>query len=234
MDPRLRGDDSAEIHAAHFAPSPGSASPSGMTVNFGYQARSSASACFLPLDARRFFAGFFSACFSTSRERRSCRRLRTAASSGLREDRSSRSCVSISLLDVQEQAAVEVAGEDLRMHVAFAADARRVAEARGDLLDGLADVLLGLGLVVEFLEFRQGERRQHGAGPGAEILGRDLAPGDLLQIGVHVRRGDRMLLAVIVDILEQVLARQVLAGLDDSGDAPVLDLQVSRSCRSCP
>ena len=34
-DPRLRGDDSVEIHAAHLAPSPGTTSPSGMIANIG-------------------------------------------------------------------------------------------------------------------------------------------------------------------------------------------------------
>ena len=70
---------------------------------------------------------------------------------------------------------------------------------------------------------RQG--RQHRAGPGAEILGRDVAAGDLLQVGVHVGRGDVFALAVLVHVLEQVLAGQFLAGLDDLGDAPVLQLQ---------
>ena len=38
----------------------------------------------------------------------------------------------------------------------------------------------------------------------------------------------RLLLAVLVEILEQVLPGQVLAGLDDLGDATVLDLELPR------
>ena len=53
----------------------------------------------------------------------------TAASSGLRDGRSSRSSVSISSLISRSRLAVDVAGEDLRMDIALAADASACCRA---------------------------------------------------------------------------------------------------------
>ena len=47
--------------------------------------------------------------------------------------------------------------------------------------------------------------------------------GDLAQVGVHVVGGDVVRLAVVVDVLEQLLAGQVLAAPDDRRQAPVAD-----------
>src|SRR6476659_2117026 len=107
------------------------------------------------------------------------------------------------------------------MDVAFATDGRGVAKPCGYLLDGIADVALGAGLAVEFLKFLQGHRGEHGAVPGAEILGGDILAADLAQVSIDVRRRDVAILSLIVDILEELLAGQILARPDDLGDAPV-------------
>jgi hypothetical protein len=39
----------------------------------------------------------------------------------------------------------------------------------------------------------------------------------VISFSVHVTRGDVLRLPVIVDVLQQLLARQFLAGLDDLG-----------------
>ena len=76
------------------------------------------------------------------------------------------------------------------MDIAAAADRRRVAEMRGDLLDGVDDRLLALGVAVELLELAQRLGGEMGGRPGAEILGGDVLAGDLAQIVVDVGRVD--------------------------------------------
>ena len=63
-----------------------------------------------------------------------------------------------------------------------------------------------------------------GRRPGAEILRRDVLAGDLAQIIVHVGRVDVAPLALLVDVLEQLVARQVAAILDDAGEPAVVDV----------
>ena len=46
--------------------------------------------------------------------------------------------------------------------------------------------------------------------PGAEVLGGEVLAHGLAQVGVDIVRADRLHLALVIDILEQVLPRQVL------------------------
>src|SRR5690606_3677264 len=62
--------------------------------------------------------------------------------------------------------------------------------------------------------------------PGAEMLGRETLAGVLADIVVDVLRIDRTAVAVLVDILEQLLARQFLDGAHDARDAAVRELQL--------
>ncbi|GAV37054.1 hypothetical protein ROTAS13_04747 [Roseomonas sp. TAS13] len=107
------------------------------------------------------------------------------------------------------------------MDVAFAAHGRRVAQAPGDPLDGRADVAPAHRLAVEALELPQGQRRHHRSSPGAEVLGRDVPPGDLPQVVVHILGPDGMCLPVLVPVGEEFLPRQILAGPDHPRDPPV-------------
>src|SRR6476646_9214339 len=108
------------------------------------------------------------------------------------------------------------------MDIAAAADRGRVAEMRGDLLDGIDDRLLALGVAVELLELPQGLGGQVGRGPGAEILGGNVLAGDLAEVGVDVVRVDGAPLTLVVDVLEQLVSRNVAAILDDAGEAAVV------------
>jgi len=66
--------------------------------------------------------------------------------------------------------------------------------------------------------------RQHGPDPGSEILGGHVLPAaDLLQVVVDVPGIHRLAPALVVQILEQLLARQRLAVLHDSRDPAVGD-----------
>ena len=109
------------------------------------------------------------------------------------------------------------------MHVAFSANRRCVAEAGRDACDGGAHIPFRMRRTVEALDLPQRQRRQDGSRPGAKILGGDVLSGDLPEIRVHIGRGDILLRAVVIDILQELLAGQLLAGLDDLGDAAVLD-----------
>jgi hypothetical protein len=51
-------------------------------------------------------------------------------------------------------------------------------------------------------------------------------PGDLLQVGIHVVRANAAWFAVLVQVLEQLLAGQVLAARHDARQARVRDFNV--------
>jgi hypothetical protein len=99
--------------------------------------------------------------------------------------------------------------------VALAAHGGGVAELGGDLLDRARHVALGGGFAIEALEFAERQRCQHRSRPGAEVLGRERLSRDLLQIGVDVRRIDRLPFAFLVDVLKEMLARDLLARAHD-------------------
>jgi hypothetical protein len=113
------------------------------------------------------------------RLRRFCSRVRTAASSGRKAARSSLNSFSTRFLGLEQQRALDVGRDDLRVDITFAANGRRVAEPRRHLLDGVADIALGAGLAVEFLELLQRHGSEHRAVPGSKVLGRDVLAADL-------------------------------------------------------
>lgn len=98
-------------------------------------------------------------------------------------------------------------------------------ETRRYRFDRLAHVALGRGGAVDLFIFGERDRGQHGAAPCPEILCRDLRAGNFLEIGVDVARADFALGTLFIQILEQVLARKILACLDDPGDTPVANAE---------
>ena len=57
----------------------------------------------------------------------------------------------------------------------------------------------------------------------AKVLRRDLSSGDLAQVLIDVAGIDALPMAIVIEILKQLLARQLLAVLHDAGDASVRD-----------
>src|SRR5687767_7821443 len=105
------------------------------------------------------------------------------------------------------------------MHVALAADGRRVAEAFGRRAHRRGDVR------VADAPFAPCERPRHEdrSRPGAEVLGRDLDAGELLEVGVHVGRVDALDGARVVHVLEQRLSGQLAATAHEARHALVVD-----------
>src|SRR5207249_7496352 len=58
----------------------------------------------------------------------------------------------------------------------------------------------------------------------AEILRGEFPPGDLSDVLVDVGRIDCLPVAGCVDVLEELVARQLLTAPDDGGHAPVVDV----------
>ena len=108
------------------------------------------------------------------------------------------------------------------MDVAPAGDGGRVPEPFGGLPHRLHDGALGRTTVG--LERPQRPVREHRARPGAEVLGREVVPADLAEVGVDVLGADVADLAGVVDVLEQVLTGKVLAARDDPAQPPVRHL----------
>ena len=115
--------------------------------------------------------------------------------------------------------------ENTGMDIAFATHGARVAEATGDSID---DLVRGEG---EFppgtgrLEGGEPQERLNRASPCAEVLRGERSACGRANVGVHVVRGDVAPLACVVDILEELLAGQILRSLDDPGDAAIRHLQ---------
>src|SRR4051812_19710378 len=124
----------------------------------------------------------------------------------------------------RQRTAVHVSGEDGRMNVGLAADRLRISETRRHAGDRRHHVALGFGLRLEAREPGQRLRGEHRAGPRAEVLGGEVVAADLAQIPVHVVGADRLALAVVVDVLEQFVAGEIAAGLDDLREARVVEL----------
>ena len=96
------------------------------------------------------------------------------------------------------------------MDVRCAADGTRVAEALGYSVDRGDDVRLHRGLALEGTALAQGACRQHRAPPGAEVFGGERLPGNLVQVGVDILGTDGTGIAVVVEVLEQMLAWEIL------------------------
>ncbi len=125
-----------------------------------------------------------------------------------------------------DQAAFEIGADNVRMDIALAADAGRIAQPLRDALDGGDDIFLRLTLAVGGFEGLQGRGRQHGAGPGAKVLGGEGLAGDIAQVAVDVAGAQLTHMTIGVDIFEQLLPFDVGAGAHHAGDAAVAELQV--------
>src|SRR5690606_26927651 len=62
---------------------------------------------------------------------------------------------------------------------------------------------------------------QRAAGPGAVILGGKIATGHFPEITVHVAGADGSALAVVAQVLEQLLSRQLHAAAHEPGQTPI-------------
>src|SRR5437868_6037259 len=102
------------------------------------------------------------------------------------------------------------------MDVTAAADCRRVAEMPGNPFDGASGGPLARCLAIDMRELAQCQGGQIGAGPGPEILSRDVLAGDLVQIEVDLSRADSVALARIVQVLEELVPREVTTRFDNS------------------
>ena len=114
--------------------------------------------------------------------------------------------------------------EHFRVDVALPADRRGVAEPRRHRGDRSPQTLVCFCGAAEAFQVLERNSSEHRAGPGPEILGGDVTSGDFAQIVVDVTRGHVLNRAAFIAILQQLLARQILAGADDFGDPAVLDL----------
>src|SRR6266852_387952 len=119
--------------------------------------------------------------------------------------------------------ALEIGAHQSGVNVVLAAHGARVAEALRHGVDRADHVALGFALALRRPHHEQLLRGEHRPRPGAKVLGGDIAAGDLAKIGVHVVRRDGLALAGGVDVLEKLVPRQVLALLNDAGEAPVGD-----------
>src|SRR4051812_21656336 len=109
------------------------------------------------------------------------------------------------------------------MDVVLPTDASSVAESLGSDIDGGDNVFFRLTLRFGRANRAQRLGDEHGAGPRPEILGRDLAAGDLLQIRVHVFGVDSLPFSFVVDVFEQLFATKLLTALDNAGNSLVGD-----------
>ena len=118
----------------------------------------------------------------------------------------------------------EIVFEDGGVDVALAADGGGVAEALGDLLDGFDDVAFGLRGGAGGLVGAEQDAGEDGACPGAEVLGGEVLLGDAAEVLVDVGGVDGVVVALAVEVLEELVAREVFAAADDFGEAAVVEV----------
>jgi len=102
------------------------------------------------------------------------------------------------------------------VYVALAADRWRVAQARGDLLDRRGERRVRRCRILVRKQRTDGE---NGARPRTEILGRELAAHHVADVLVNVVGIDVLDFRVLVDILEEALAGQLLYGAQHACEA---------------
>jgi hypothetical protein len=110
------------------------------------------------------------------------------------------------------------------MDVALAAHGGGVAETLRDPLNRTGDVALRFGLRLERPERPQCFSGQQRAGPRPKIFRREFIVGDVLEIVVDVGRVDDLPFTGFVDVLKQLVARQIAARLDDLRETAVLEI----------
>src|SRR5437867_858576 len=110
--------------------------------------------------------------------------------------------------------------DDGGMDVALAADRDRIAKVSGNLGELALDTPWfpggGLG--------GQGKSGEHGATPGAEVLGGELPAADLSQVLVDVGGIDDLRLALVVDVLEELVTGQLLTVTDHTGQPSIREV----------
>jgi hypothetical protein len=77
-----------------------------------------------------------------------------------------------------------------------------------------------------FLNSASAKRRQNGSRPSPKILGAEVLARDVLDVGVDAARIDGAGLSVVVQVLEELMARDLRAALHDRGYPLVLDAKL--------
>jgi hypothetical protein len=113
-----------------------------------------------------------------------------------------------------------------RVDVTLTAHRFSVAELLRHVLDGGADMALRLRGRVAPRHAPQRFRRLQRPRPGAEVLAGEIFAGDLLQVGVDVRRLDAAVFTGFIDILEKLVSGKVLHAAHDAGDLAVGQLDI--------
>src|SRR5205807_1544606 len=101
-----------------------------------------------------------------------------------------------------------------------------VAKPLGHLVDDAVDDPLLLGLAFGKLGPGKQRRRMDGAAPGAEMLGAEFGADSIAYVTVDVVGAQLAPLAILVEILEQLLSGNILGAAHDPGDAPVDQFQL--------
>src|SRR5205085_11055725 len=88
----------------------------------------------------------------------------------------------------------------------------------------LDDIALRLRQRIERLEFPERVSSEHRTGPGAKILGSKVLARDLMQVSVDVGGLDRLSLTLVVDVLEELFTRQVLAPFHNPRQPTIVEI----------
>src|SRR5450432_1557178 len=121
---------------------------------------------------------------------------------------------------ILSQIAAQITVDYGGMDVILAADGGGVAKLLGNHLHHRIDVLSGLAFVLTGIKAAQFEQRERRAAPGTKILRREISAADLAQIGIYIRRGYGVIIALFITILEKLLPRHFLRPLDDLRQPP--------------
>src|SRR2546428_6513728 len=111
------------------------------------------------------------------------------------------------------------------MHVALAAYRPSITELLGNSFNSPHDVAFGLSFRVELLYLSKRHGGKHGPCPSPEILCGKIHLSYLAQVFIDVVGVNASLRAIVIDVLEKLLPRQILAALDDLCESPIVKVE---------
>src|SRR4029450_1019429 len=112
------------------------------------------------------------------------------------------------------------------MDITIATDTPRIAQLLGNCFYCFDEITLDVSVRIDLLDFPQGSGRKHRARPRAKILGGEVLSSHLPQIVIYVTRINGSVPAFVIDVLKKLLSGQILAMIDDSGQAAIVKIKI--------
>src|SRR5207302_11138510 len=126
--------------------------------------------------------------------------------------------------------------EDDRIDIRLAAHGWRIGKLGGHSFDRSGDASFAGTLGATLGQWRSCEQRYRtkGSAPRAKILGCEVSAHGVAQIIIHLVRCDGVTCAFVIDVLKQLLSRQLLAAPNETYQASIVHRHLVRRATLAP